>query len=326
MDGGAGRRPVGHAAPVQLPDVQHLGRPVAHRRRLQAAGVSDHRIRTAVRGRRWQQPLPGVVVGHTGPLTRVERWQAALEYGGERAALSHRSALLLHGARVGELDAAPRPAGVRGTYVQPPEGGLVEVTVPHGHHLTSAGFVVVHQSRRAMETGVRLGGLRVCPPARAAVDVAVTVRRRSDVEHVVADVLQRGLCTVADLCAEAVLLGRRRTPWLDQALRDAARGMRSVGEADLRRVVLLGALPEPEWGAVVPTEAGTYEVDALWRRQRVVAEADGRAFHLSAADWTKDLARQNAIVGQGLTLLRWPVHVLRRSPLECAAELDPLVR
>src|SRR4051794_22153953 len=78
----------GQAAPMQLPLIEHLGRPVAHRRRVVAAGLSTYRVRTAVTTGRWQQPLPGVVVGHSGPLTQLERWQAALEYGGPDAVLS----------------------------------------------------------------------------------------------------------------------------------------------------------------------------------------------------------------------------------------------
>jgi hypothetical protein len=84
-------------------------------------------------------------------------------------------------------------------------GGLVEVTVPQGHHLRSRGFVVVHQSRRPVADDFAVGRLRVCPPARAAVDVALTATRRRDVDHVVADVLQRALCTVPDLDGNAIM-------------------------------------------------------------------------------------------------------------------------
>lgn len=304
-----------------LPPVDHLGRPVVHRRRLLTTGLSAYRIRTAVHSGRWQEPLPGVVVGHSGPLTRLERWQAALEYGGETAALSHRSALLALGARATELDLGPRPGGVRGRYDLPPEGGLVEITGVHGRHLRSTGFVVVHQSRRPHERVVMVSGLPVSQPARAAVDVAVTVRRRQDVDHVIADVLQRDLCSVDELYEQARALGRRCTPWLSAALADARRGMRSVGESDLRRVVVLTGLPEPEWGAAVETPLGTFFVDALWRRQQVAAEADGAQFHLSAADWAADLRRQNAVQATGLTLFRFPVRRLRAEPYGCGTEL-----
>jgi hypothetical protein len=202
-----------------------------------------------------------------------------------------------------------------------PEGGLVEVTTPHGRHLRSRGFVVVHQSRRPVGEGHLVDRLPVTSPARAAVDVAVTSVRRPDVDHVIADVLQRDLCSVPQLEEEAAILGRRLTPWLRQALRDARRGMRSVGEADLRRVLELAGLPEPEWGAAIDTDAGTYFVDAYWRKKRVAVEADGAAFHLSAGDWSADLRRQNAIQGAGVTLFRFPVRRLRAEPMICGLEL-----
>jgi very-short-patch-repair endonuclease len=101
--------------------------------------------------------------------------------------------------------------------------------------------------------------------------------------------------------------------------------MRSVGESDLRRAIRLAGLPEPEWNAPVETPGGTYFVDALWRDRGIAAEADGAAFHLSAADWSADLVRQNAIQGTGLRLFRFPVRRLRLDPLACASTLQPLV-
>ncbi len=297
------------------------GEQVTPRQALSAAGVSNYRLRTAVAAGRWQEPLPGVFVSHSGPLTRRERWLAALHYAGPGAVLSHRSALLAHGCRVGELSGTGRAAGVRGEYEMPVEGGLVEVTARHGRHVSSRAFVVVHQSRRPVDPVTQDSGLRLAPPARAAVDAAVTSRRRGDVDHIVADVVQRSLCSVAGLEAEAARLGGRLTRWLRQALSDARRGMRSVGEADLRRVVLAAGLPEPEWGAAVETRTGTYFVDALWRSKGVAVEADGAAFHVSAEGWARDLVRQNAVLSTGLLLLRYPVRRLRSSPLDCGREI-----
>jgi hypothetical protein len=288
---------------------------------LTAAGLSPYRLRTAVAAGRWQEPLPGVFVSHSGPLTRHERWSAALHYAGSGSALSHRSALLAHGSRVQELSGSRRAGGVRGEYETPVEGGLVEVTVPHGHHVRSREFVIVHQSRRPVESTELLTGICVARPARAAVDAAVTSTRRADVDHVVADVLQRRLCSVTALENEAAALGRRLTAWLQTALGDARRGMRSVGEADLRRVVVAAGLPEPEWGAAVETPQGTFFMDALWREFGVAVEADGAAFHLSAEDWAHDLIRQNALQAFGLLLLRYPVRRLRDQPLACGREI-----
>ncbi len=293
---------------------------VAHRRELTARGVTVGRIRRALASGRWQEPVPGVIVGHGGPLSQRQRWLVGAAHAGASGCLSHRSALLLAGCRIEELLAARRVAGVRGRFADPPEGGIVEVSVPHGRHLRSSGFVVVHQSRRALHP-VRLAGLAATAPARSAVDVAVTAGRRSEVDHVISHVLQRGLATVEQLAEETRALGRRSIAWLGAAVADACRGMRSVGESDLRRVILAAGLPEPEWNAEVVTPQGRFFVDALWRRHGVAAEADGAAFHLSADDWSHDLERQNAIHGVGLVLLRFPIRRLRSAQRACGEEL-----
>lgn len=314
-------RRVGHPRRVQLPPIDHVGSRVAPRSVLLAGGLTPYRLRTAVRAGRWQEALPGVFVSHSGPLTQAERWRAALYYAGPGTVLSHRSALAAWGARIREPAAARRVAGVRGDFSAPDEGGLVEVTVPHGRHVLSRSFVVVHQSRRPVAEGFVVDRLPVAPPARAAVDTAITSSRGADVDHVIAEVLQRALCSVRDLEEEAVALRRRLGPRLQQALGDARRGMRSVGEADLRRAIGMAGVPEPEWGAPIETPSGTYFVDAYWRRARVAAEADGAAFHLSAEDWSADLRRQNALQSVRVTLFRYPVRRLRAEPMVCGVEL-----
>jgi very-short-patch-repair endonuclease len=299
-------------------------RSVAHRRALRAAGISNDRIRTAVRSGRWQEPVRGVVVAHSGGLSQRERWQVALEFAGPGSCLSHHSALKLWGARADELPASRRTAGVAGVFRAPPDAGMVEVSRGHGQHMASHGFVVVHQSRRPLEPQI-VSGLPTTSAARAVVDISLSARRRADVVHAVSDALQRELVTVEDLVAEARALGRRLGPWLRAALDDARRGMRSVGESDLRRVVVAAGLPEPEWNAEVETPAGTFFVDALWRDRGVGVEADGRAWHLSARDWADDLIRQNALHGAGLVLLRFPVPRLRADRLGCGREIASLV-
>jgi hypothetical protein len=295
-------------------------RTVAHRRELAALGVGKDRVRRAVRGGRWQEPVPGVVVLHSGSLTRRERHLVALTWGGPDARLSHTTALVLHGARIAEPFAPRRVAGVRGDYERPEDAGLVQVSVPHGRHLASVGFVVVHQTRRPLGD-LLVAGLRTTSAARAAIDVTLTADRRRDVDHVIADVLQKDLTHVDELIAEARAAGRLVHPWLRAALSEAALGVRSVGEADLRAVVHAAGLPEPEWGAALETARGTVWLDAFWRRQRLAAEADGAAFHLSADDWQRDLVRQNTILGEGVRVVRFPVRRLRTQQRVCGEEL-----
>ena len=299
--------------PLDLPSV-------VHRRDLRRAGVDKDRVRRAIRSGRWQEPVPGVVVRHSGALSVRERRAVALSWAGEGGRLSHTSALAVHRARVDPPRAAGRVAGVRGAFLAPEDGGLEQVTVPHGRHLDSRAFVVVHQTRRPLGDLV-VDGLAVTTPARAVVDTAVTARRRQDVEHVVSDALQRDLTDLADLVEETRALGRLATPWLRQTLTDAGRGMRSVGESDLRRVVLLEGLPEPTWNAAVRTDQGTFHLDALWEDRAVGAEADGTTFHLGAADWQADLRRQNAVQRTRIRLFRFPVPRMRADPWSCGREL-----
>jgi very-short-patch-repair endonuclease len=133
------------------------------------------------------------------------------------------------------------------------------------------------------------------------------------------------LTTDEDLSDEVRKAGRRVTPWLRAAVADASRGMRSVGESDLRRVIVRAGLPEPEWNAPVETPIGTFFVDALWRHKRVGAEADGRDYHFAARSWADDLRRQNALHGVGLVLLRFPVRRLRTDEEACGEEMRCLV-
>jgi len=164
-------------------------------------------------------------------------------------------------------------------------------------------------------------GLRTTSAARAAIDVALTAERRRDVDHVVADVLQKGLAEVDELMAEARAAGRLVHPWLRATLAEATAGVRSVGEADLRAVIRAAGLPEPEWSAPLDTPRGTVWLDAYWRRQRLAVEADGAAFHLSAGDWERDLERQNAILGEGVRVLRFAVRRLRAERRACEMEM-----
>jgi hypothetical protein len=108
---------------------------------------------------------------------------------------------------------------------------------------------------------------------------------------------------------------------LREAVLDASRGMRSVGESDLRRVVLMAGMPEPVWNAEVRTPWGTYLLDASREDRQPGAEADGAAFHLSAEDRDGDIRRHDAVQSTGIRLLRFPVRRLRKEPAGGAAEL-----
>lgn len=265
---------------------------VARRRDLLAAGLSPRRLHTALRHERWQQALPGVVVRHGGPLSQRQYWRAALAYAGADSVLSHHSAGFLHGMRIEER--------------------RVHVTVPHGQHRRSVGFVVVHQSSRPDHDWV--GGLPCTSAARAAVDTALTMRASADIAALLSHAVQERLVTLDQLVAElraAPSRGRRRPA---EVLVSVQAGSRSAGEVRFRRLILRAGLPEPEWNVAVVTPSGRFVVDALWRSAGLVVEIDGARWHLDAASWQRDLRRANALQASGLRMLRFSVSQLLREP------------
>lgn len=266
---------------------------VARRRDLVISGLSRDRLATALRTRRWQQPLPGVIVAHSGPLSQRQRWRAALAYGGASAVLSHQSAGVLHGLRVSE----PR----------------AHITVPHGLHLQSVGFVVVHQSNRPGE-GERIGRLRCTSAARTVIDIAVSTRDRNDVHALTSDAVQRRIVTVGELLCAVESCPRRGSRLLREALEGVVAGVRSAGESLFRDLLRRAGVPEPEWNAVVRTESGRFIVDGLWHGARLAVEIDGARWHLNAAAWERDLRRANALQATGLRLLRFSVRQLMYEP------------
>lgn len=59
-------------------------------------------------------------------------------------------------------------------------------------------------------------------------------------------------------------------------------------------------LPQPE----VNVRVGAYEVDFLWRDERLVVEVDGFAFHSSQRDFERDRRRDAELAARGLTVIR----------------------
>ena len=98
-------------------------------------------------------------------------------------------------------------------------------------------------------------------------------------------------------------------------------GAHGAAEARLVSLVTRSRLPPAEYNAAVQTAAGTRYVDALWRALAKGVEVDGRAFHLDAASWAADLARQNAIQSAGIVLLRVPARRLWTEPDAVLAEI-----
>ena len=97
---------------------------------------------------------------------------------------------------------------------------------------------------------------------------------------------------------------------------------RSHLERAFLRLLRSHKLPLPE----VNASLGTYEVDFLWRPQRLIVEVDGYAYHSSRASFESDRARDRELQRRGYTVLRFTYREVTKKPDAVAAELRALLQ
>jgi very-short-patch-repair endonuclease len=272
---------------------------------LVAAGLSRHVLANRLNSGKWQRVLPGVIVAHSGPISRAQQYRAAVLYGGPAAVLSHQSAGELLGLRI--------------------DDSTVTITIPHGRRKPSTQFVETHQSQRPLRATTRLG-LPCTTVARTVIDIAAQMQRLNDVRAVVSDAVQRRMTTIDNIVAEAARAPKRGMALLNQVIEEVDRGTRSAPEAEFLTLLRRAGLPEPEFNADVQVFGRHYVVDALWRDVRVIIEIDGMAWHLDGSRWQSDLERQNALHAAGYIVLRFPPARLRADPDGVLAELRAVLR
>lgn len=242
-----------------------------------------HRCRA---GGPWQLALPGVVATFSGPLAVGHRLVAAIRFAGGGAVVTGVAALRLSNVK------------------QLPADNRVHVLVPHRRRRASTGFVLVERTRRVPDH-VSLFGIPCAPIARAVIDASRRMRDRHEVRAMVAEVVQRQLCTVRELADELKAAQRQGSALPRRVLREVAAGVRSVVEAEAREIILEAGLPEPLWNHDVYDGSGRWlgRPDAIWAALGVILEIDSLEWHLSPASYLRTQARQRRLAKHGLIVL-----------------------
>jgi len=269
-----------------------------------AAGLT----KGALRGRvgtsgPWQVVLPGLYLSHKGGLTSAQQEVAAALYAGDGCVLTGMTALEVHGAHVAHSD-------------------IVDVLVPAHVQRRSIGFVRIQRTTRLPESPWLIGGIRYAPAARAAADA---VRGRTDmafVRSVVAGAVQQRRCSVQDLAAELQAGPRRGSGALRAVLAEVADGIRSVAEAELRKLIKRSGLPEPMYNPrlFVGTEF-LASPDAWWPDAGVAGEVDSRQWHLLPADWERTQVRHARMSAHGILVLHYAPSRISSDPAGVVAEI-----
>jgi hypothetical protein len=283
---------------------------VISRQQLRELGFSDSSIDDAA-ARGHLHPVFRSVFGvGYGPLGIHARLLAATIACGEGSVVSHGTAAWLLRLRdrrpydvdvIAPVESGRKIGGVRRRFVPPPSPSEIEVRA----------------------------GVPTTNPSRTLVDNAGSLRGR-EMEALIEEAAVLG---VLDLPAIDSILdgparrGARRLLRLLEPWRRYEEGIviRSRLEAKLLPLLTGYGLPVPETNAGVRLEGKRYEIDFLWRSQRVAVEADSRRHHDNPAAGARDSQRNRVLIRSGYAVLRLGWEDLRDRPAAAMAELRTLL-
>jgi very-short-patch-repair endonuclease len=182
----------------------------------------------------------------------------------------------------------------------------VEVTMNRRHRRSIPG-IRVHLTRDlAADEVTSVDGVPVSTPARTLLDLGGCVGAR-ELERMLARAERNGLVTRDEVRAMVDRHPQQRgARILRRLVRDDGPSafVRSKAEELLLALIRKARLPTPELNARLLR----YEVDFLWRRERLIAEVDGAAYHGSARSFVEDRRRDAELMAAGYRVLRvtWP--------------------
>ncbi len=167
--------------------------------------------------------------------------------------------------------------------------------------------------RRVRRTGIRarsvdtlapadvraVRGIAVTSPAKTLLDVAGELTPRELADAVEQAQVKR-LVTKRDIAGTIERAGSRAGVRALRAVLDEPAFTRSRAERRLVALLRAAKLPPPVFNGVVES----FEVDAVWRRERVVLEFDSYAFHATKAAFERDRRKTAALQRGRYVVLR----------------------
>jgi very-short-patch-repair endonuclease len=234
----------------------------------------DHRLRSG----RWRAILPGIYLTTNEAMLR-DLLRAALLYAGAHSSISGAYALHLHGLRMRRpphilvlAERRRRPTCPRWLHIRP----TTRLPQPHWYR-----------------------GLAIAPLPRAVADWALQARDLDEVRAVVARVIQRRQCQLAELSTELAAGPRNGSALFRRALTEITAGARSAPEARAASALKRARLGPFEQNASIDR----YIVDFLWRELRAVLEIDSVEYHFDAHNWAATLSRHRELESLGYSVI-----------------------
>ena len=241
------------------------------------AGLNQDAVKRRVRSGQWRRCSSGVYFVDDRPFTDAARVRAAVWGYGDAAAATGLAAAWWHDL----------------TKYAPP---IVEVTVPKVSNHPKRPGVRGRRRDLAPTDVVERRGLRLTTLPLTVVEAAA---RAGGGMRIIDAALQRHVVEVGQLWRAHLLhKGRHGSPAARRLLQSADGGAHSEAERLLIR--LLHAAGITGWRA--NQRVGRWEVDVLFRAERLIIEVDGLAFHTETEDFQRDRVKQNE-----LSLMRWQI-------------------
>ena len=275
---------------------------------LHFLGLSARAVRDRVAAGRLTRIHRGVyAVGH-GRLTLRGHWMAAVLAYGPKALLSHRSAAALHGIR-------------------PDNRAKTDITVARRSARPRPGIDVHASTTLTAADCTTIGGIPCTSLARTLLDLADVATTRA-IERAVnqAEVLR-----VFDLRAVEEVLsradGRRGASVLKCVLAryDGPTMTRKELEERFLALCRRASVPRPEVNAWITLGGGiAYEVDFLWRAERLAVETDGWGTHGTRQAFENDRRRDRRLRLAGWTVVRFTWRDVELEPNEVKQALTQL--
>jgi very-short-patch-repair endonuclease len=276
--------------------------------------LSVKALRHLVESGRWRRLQDGLFIAQTGRLTSTQcEWAAVLGAGGDRLPTQ---------VCLGGLNA------LRSWGLSSIEPNGIHVLVPARRQLNPRPGVFVHRSRVPPDLD---GCQHLRPPAslpgRSLVDAVQWARSDQEARLFVAASFQQGVVTLADVRrALAEMPNAARGAVLRRTAEDCAGGSHSLAELELLALCQRFRLPEPTRQSVRLDRQGRRRyLDAVFDPWLVAIEIDG-AHHLDVARIWDDAQRNNSLVLDGFTVLRYPAFALQTRAAQIAAEIKEALR
>lgn len=279
---------------------------VVTRAQLRSHGVTDAAIRWNG-GRGWRVLLPGVFLLTREPPRPRQRLVAGLLWAGDRSVLAGPTAAAQHGI----TSADPRER--------------VHLLVPSPLSSRRSGFAEVRRTLLHDHAVVTRGPVRLCSPARAAVDAARTARTVDARTAILIEAVQRRLCSIDDLAEWVHRLRPRDAARLHAPLDAAASGAWSVPEAELLDLVAAShVLPDVWANPHLTTAAGVplTTPDAWFDDVGMAVMVHSRRFHSSPGDWDETVDADGDLVAAGVVVVGVTPHRIRTSGAEVLRRLE----